>query len=39
MQYYLGRQIGVTGTRLAAVDAKSPHLIAKHVTALEGTVR
>ena len=35
MQYYLGREIGVTGIRGYIPDRKAQHVTAKHVTPLE----
>lgn len=35
---YVGRQVGVTGTRGYMLDERSSHIMARHVTPLDGTV-
>jgi hypothetical protein len=38
MQYYLGKRIGINGVRGYITDQKAEHVMAKHVTTLDGTV-
>ena len=38
MQYYLGREVGVTGVRGYIAEQRARHVTAKHVTALDDSV-
>jgi hypothetical protein len=38
MQYYVGRQIGINGTRGYSPEQKSEQVMAKHITPLDGTL-
>ena len=39
MQYYLGREVGVSGPRGYIAEGKATHITAKHVTALDSVMR
>jgi hypothetical protein len=39
MQYYLGRQVGVSGQRGYIADGNAKHITAKHVTAMDSVLR
>lgn len=39
LQHYVGRRVGIAGTRSALADLNAPHITARHVTPLEGGYR
>lgn len=39
LQHYVGRRVGITGSRHALPDLNAPHLTARHVAPLEGGYR
>lgn len=39
LQHYVGRRVGITGTRHAGVDLVAPHVTARHVTPLDSSYR
>ncbi len=39
LQHYVGRRVGITGSRNALPDLNAPHVTARHVTVLEGGYR
>jgi SH3-like domain-containing protein len=38
LQNYVGREVGVTGTRGYVIDQHASHIMARHITPLEGTM-
>ena len=38
LQNYLGRQVGVTGTRGYVIEQNASHIMARHVTPLQGAM-
>ena len=38
LQNYLGQEVGVTGTRGYMPEQRASHIMARHVTPLEGSV-
>jgi hypothetical protein len=39
MEYYLGREVGVSGPRGYIAEGNAKHITAKHITALDGVLR
>jgi hypothetical protein len=39
MNYYVGRQVGITGSRTVAADQRSEYVTAKHITPLDTQLR